>query len=343
MHLRFEFREKNKISKFWYKNSWLRQELIINRDDFEKIFLINVTWDFLWPISLKLDIHKDKWKLDNENHFWSVYINDLRIISEIIEFPSQFILFLERRFNLINLPKLQFADELDVFMDFLERGLYFEDWKAYGENFEKYTMLSMDTTLTDKIDRYYWQEWKKPVMSIKEDYKTIINNIELSNKKWFSEVSTFLLSINQDDTIKMLDELKGKVICDWKHHTFTWLFNDIWILGLMVIKNKNDTLNRQHYINYTKAKIWQTGLKKWYNLYFDVDNKWGFSFNDFDIITLLDSEKTDEYNMRVEELRNSKLWKFIDVKTWKKVYRKSPCPCWSWKKFKRCCHDKYYN
>ena len=332
--------EDNEKANFTY-DKW--KKITLEKNKINKIYLINTTWDYLWLISLQLDIQREKWNIDSNVHFWSIYINDLKVISEVIEFPSQFLLFLDRRNRLIDFPKIKFADELDIFMDFIGRWLFFEDWKVYWEKMEKYTRISMDTTLTDELDRFYLGEGKKPSMKIESRYKDIINSVELEKKYWFSEVTTFLLSINQDETLKMLETLKIKVLEDNKLHSFTWLFWDVSLISLIIIKRKDKSLNRESFIKYSKAKLWQTKSLKAYNLYFDIDLEWNIIFNDFDIVILEDLDKTEDYKKTVEFLKNNKWFFEIDVKTWKKLNRKSPCPCWSWKKFKRCCWDKYYN
>ncbi len=331
--------EDNEKSNFTY-DKW--KKITLEKNKINKIYLINTTWDYLWPISLQLDIQREKWNIDSNVHFWSIYINDLKVISEVIEFPSQFLLFLDRRHRLTDFSQIHFQDELDIFMDFMNRWLFFEDWKVYWEKMEKYTSISMDTTTTDELDRFYWGEWDKPLMKISSKYKNIINNIELKDSYWFSEVATFLLSINQDETLLMLENLKKLVLEDWKLHSITGLFDNTSVFDFILLFKKGDIFNREHYIKFSKSKIWQTWMSKWYNLYFSIDSNWNIKFEDFDIVLLKEEDKTEDYKIRVEELNARKNWYQIDVKTWKKLYRKSPCPCWSTKRFKRCCWDKYY-
>lgn len=331
-----EYIENNDIAEF-IDSKW--DKVLINKIDYNRIFLVNTTWDYLWPISIHLDQQKEKWKIQDNVNFWSVYINDLRVISEIIEYPNQFILFLERRIKLTDKPQIHFADELDIFMEFIERWLYYDNWKVHWKNINEFTMFSMDTTLTDKIDRYYWWEWEKPKMKLESEIRNIIESILKSWKRWFSEVATFFLSINPEDNIKMLNLLKDKYLEDGKVHTFTWTFNEQDLIEVIIL---NDPDNDK-YIEYSKIKLVQLWLWKAYNLFFNINNKWEIIFLDFDIVSLQDIDITEDFKKKVSVFKKISQWFNIDINTWKKLNRKSPCPCWSWKKFKRCCWDKYYN
>ncbi|EKD44445.1 MAG: Protein-export translocase protein [uncultured bacterium (gcode 4)] len=316
-------------------------ELIIScKNQDTKLFLINTTWDFLWPISLYLDIQKTKWNINASVNFWSIYINDLRVISELIDFPSQFLLYLERRFALIDKPQIRFSDELDVFMEYFRSGIYYEKWTVYGEKIEDFTCFSMDTSLTDAIDRYYWREWEKPQMKIDSFWKSVIIQVEAISKDGFSELSTFLLKIDSKDFLGSFNELKAKVQADDSTHQLTLLYDDI-ILNI-TIKSASTILDRLKYTNYTKLKLWQTESKKWYNLYLDLSQNGDIIVNDFDIIGLSILEKTEDFMKRLNSFSmKNPLINPQKMSQEKPLYWKSPCPCWSWKKYKRCCLTRW--
>lgn len=63
---------------------------------------------------------------------WCVGVTDLRVISEIIDSPSEFLLYLERRSQSHNEKALFAHDELDYFIWFLQTGLYIAP--AFSEN-----------------------------------------------------------------------------------------------------------------------------------------------------------------------------------------------------------------
>lgn len=55
---------------------------------------------------------------------WTVSLHDLRIICEILDRPSELLLYLRRRTNPDATRKYFAVDELDLYMEFLNRGLY---------------------------------------------------------------------------------------------------------------------------------------------------------------------------------------------------------------------------
>ncbi|KKK92154.1 hypothetical protein LCGC14_2705770, partial [marine sediment metagenome] len=90
-----EFREKNGESV-----------IIQNTKKYENVFLINTTLEKLGPLATRLNSAKMMNYLKGKEFPWSVFINDLRIISDLIEMPSSFLLYLKRRIkNIKNINK----------------------------------------------------------------------------------------------------------------------------------------------------------------------------------------------------------------------------------------------
>jgi len=87
-----------------------------NKEFYKNIYLINVTLSGLGHLSTQLNSLKAFGLLEDKEWPWSVFINDLRVISELVEFPSQFLLFLQRRIRANDYPQFRTSDELDFFM-----------------------------------------------------------------------------------------------------------------------------------------------------------------------------------------------------------------------------------
>ncbi|WP_052358486.1 hypothetical protein [Terrabacter tumescens] len=64
--------------------------------------------------------------LDLDNIPWTVSIHDLDLIAELVERPAQFLLYLRRRRNPDTTVMFTAPDELDLFLHFLEAGLWVE-------------------------------------------------------------------------------------------------------------------------------------------------------------------------------------------------------------------------
>ncbi|MBV1766698.1 MAG: hypothetical protein KUA29_00040, partial [Methanobacterium sp.] len=88
--------DENNEPRFEYENG--SDALIIkNKRMFKNIFLINITLENLDYFSTRLGSLNAFNLIQGKEWPWSVFINDLRIISELIEFPSEFILYLKNR------------------------------------------------------------------------------------------------------------------------------------------------------------------------------------------------------------------------------------------------------
>ena len=176
--------------------------LTLEAKNFRSIYIINTTYENLSHLSVKLHNLKNFNLIEGKEWPWTVFINDLRIISEIVECPSIFLLYLQRRIKMNDLELLTNSDELDFFMFFLKTGLYFEDFNI-SKN-QKVSLFGM----TDELDRYYLyiqgdvKEAEKPVFKIPNFYKKIVYVIEELGKKGFTQATISLLSIDAEDRKK---------------------------------------------------------------------------------------------------------------------------------------------
>ncbi|MEV6522635.1 hypothetical protein AB0M43_11875 [Longispora sp. NPDC051575] len=64
--------------------------------------------------------------LQSDNIPWTVSVHDLRIVTELLDRPSELLLYLRRRTQAEATWKYRAVDELDLFLHFLTRGLYVE-------------------------------------------------------------------------------------------------------------------------------------------------------------------------------------------------------------------------
>jgi hypothetical protein len=100
---------------------------------------------------------------------WVINILDLMVIADCLEtFGPWLPLYIERRTRTLELAKVRTADELDLFMHFLSRGLYFEDDELHKE----YDFIHLGT-LTDPLDWHYFKQQgirRKPAPRPRPDY-----------------------------------------------------------------------------------------------------------------------------------------------------------------------------
>ncbi len=191
-----------------FYNKKRNKVLSINSDNYRSIYIINTTFENLGYLSAQLHNLNTFNLLEGKEWPWTVFINDLRVISEIVESPSTFLLFLQRRIGMNDLELISTSDELDYFMFFLKYGMYFEDTQ-----FSNKVKLSL-IGLTDDLDRYYnylqgyVKEAEKPIFNIHDYIKKFIKKLENSNNRGFTFASIFLLGLDSKDHQLILTLMK---------------------------------------------------------------------------------------------------------------------------------------
>jgi hypothetical protein len=323
--------------RFEYENG--TEALLINdKQKFRSVYLINVTLDNLGHLTSDLNNLKSLNLLKGKEWIWSVFINDLRIISEIVEMPSEFLVYLQRRLRANDFPQFEVADELDYFMYYLHDGLYFEDGRLKDDG------VFHPHAYTQSLDRYYHHELgivssgEKPVLNIPEEYKKLVKKIEATKKPGFSEVTTALLSFDvatMEEILSKIDWAKSTSLNDVIDHDFTMTFS--LDLGFTVaIFSKSNGRSIESTSEYCEMKMYQLKIKKWIFLAIDIRNEnEEYVFRIFDKEWKYDSKKEAE----VETFRARKLQGYFSVN--KKIKPNEPCPCNSGKKYKKCCASKF--
>ena len=81
------------------------------------------TLESLGFLTAGMHLLKEMGLLTGEMWPWSVFVNDLRIISEILETGSDFVSLLRSRVRAPDLPQFEVADEIDFLMAYLRDGV----------------------------------------------------------------------------------------------------------------------------------------------------------------------------------------------------------------------------
>lgn len=310
--------------------------LIKDKSKYENIFVVNVTAENLAHLATHLNSLKAFNIIQGKEWPWSVYLNDLRVISEIIEFPSAFLQYLKQRLKANDFPQFSAYDELDFFMYFLYEGLYFEDdeLKDVGH--------FVPTAYTEDLDSYYdflggrKSKAQKPRLRISNDYEKIINSIEATGKEGFSKITTTLLSFDSEDQDRILRDfrkLKKEQRKDRTNHTFT-IISNIYNLGITFSVGTSHELDFQNNLEfYIKLKMYQTRMEEWMLITYDIskDEKKAFDFFIF-------SKKWEfgpQMESRIKSFKQQKVSEF--ARTGKKLTVNMWCPCGSGLKYSDCC------
>lgn len=298
---------------------------------FKNIYLITSTLDPLDHLSTRLNSLKAIGLINGAEWPWSVFIDDLRVISEIVEFPSEFISFLQHRIRANDFPQFLSIDELDFFMFYLKEGLYFENGNL--KNIDRFS----PNGYTEDLDRYYdfiagrVSSGDKPKIEISDDFINLIKKIEASKKLGFSQLTTNLLGIDnqsQEEILKAIKYLQNKTKVDNKTTDATFIFGEF---GITFVSIKGD-LSKEVIIDKICLKNkYNTKLPLWFLVILNKDSI------DFEIFE--DEWKEDSH--QEENLEAYRQMKWTKLKqSGKKIERNDPCFCNSGKKYKKCCYLK---
>jgi len=328
------FINENERPRFEHEDG--NEALVIEpQTDLKNVYMVNVTMENLGHLSTQLTALKTLDLIKGKDWPWSVMLNDLRVISEISESPSEFLVYLQRRIRANDYPQFDSSDELDFFMYYLRDGLYFEDDRLKGlDHFKPHGY-------TEDLDRWYdfqagrVSSGEKPRLEIPLEFQAVISRIELAFKPGFSEVTTALLDFDVAAMQSILDQAgDAKRLCseDGKDRDLTMVL-DRSGLGVTIYfapGGQRKSMNRAS--RYCALKMYQWKATKWILLMVDDENDLGCG--DFRIFNKewqhdprMEAELNSYRTARIEQYRASG----------QKLGRNDPCPCNSGLKFKKCC------
>lgn len=269
--------QKNKIAHFEDERG---NKIIIRRDDFKRYFLINTTLEKLNHLSSNLHEIKELGFIQGKDWPWTVYINDLRIISEIVESPSIFLAYLIQRLEENNRRKLMTSDELDFFMYYLQERL-----GIFNKNLEGEILVAIDQ-MTKKLDEYYYYQKPKPKFKIPENIKRLIFILEIAQKPDFSTVCLSILELSPENIELLEKNLKQHRKMSSKHKKDKMSFyinSDNEFLIILIVRRHIESLDLT-----SSKKVLKERMLDYENLQFGIilldTIKDGKHFCDFEIL-----------------------------------------------------------
>jgi hypothetical protein len=330
-----QYIENTEKPRFEYGNG--SEALVINdKNKIENIFLVNVTLESLGDLSTRLNSLKHLKLIQGIEWPWSVFINDLRVIAELIENPSEFLAFLKRRIRANDFPQFQTADELDFLMFYFKEGLYFEEVNKKDKS--SFTPHAY----TEPLDRYYdflagrVASGEKPALRTSKEFRELVANIESLGKEGFTKVATILLSFSGEAHKQIIESLKhAKQLSekDGKPHDATFFFKDDSLGVTFFVGPDLGASELQRMQDHCKLKMYQTKYQNWIAILIDST---GEITTPFDFLFF---KKKWQYNDQLEhKLKQFKQTKWTQLGiAGQKIGRNEPCPCGSGVKYKKCC------
>jgi len=206
------------------------QELKIDKSNLDTSFLVTLTLDSLDTFSPVLYQVAELGIFGEGKLPWAVYLLDLKVIREFIEFPSQFIHYLNRRLRINELANIEAHDELDWLGYYFLEGLYFEDVSKSGV--DRFQLLSYTTAMDDYFMHQTGERITpapKPHQQMPELFKQIVLELEEKHPIGYSKIVCILLDMDsktRKEFTRLFDRRRRDTNRDGKMHDFSFTFPD---------------------------------------------------------------------------------------------------------------------
>ncbi|MFZ1060710.1 MAG: hypothetical protein WAP47_16100, partial [Candidatus Rokuibacteriota bacterium] len=206
-------------------------EIVFDKSRYRTLILVSLTLEPLDAFTTATQQIQDLGIFADDTLPWNVQILDLRVISELTEFPSQLVHYLKRRLRLHEIGKLEAHDELDWFGHYLRHGLYFED-QASSTGPTRIGLQSY-TTEMDSYYLYVTGDRTSPVPMPRQPMpdliRRILQELEDHDGEGYVMVSTSLLELGwkeRKQVAKYFDIIRSRSARDGKIHDFTLIFSE---------------------------------------------------------------------------------------------------------------------
>ncbi len=183
---------------------------VIHAADFRWVARVSVTLELIGPAATSLWMLEAGGFLKNAEKCWSVNLNDLRAVVDILDTPSVFLHYLIRRMDLNSLRSIHARDELDYLMHYVEHGLFFRDANEQKAN-EEMTLIGF----TAALDQYYRrvgglsEYGKKPKVRLGRRARQMLKTLEQIRPRHYVSACLQLLEFDIPDRENLLGKLPG--------------------------------------------------------------------------------------------------------------------------------------
>jgi hypothetical protein len=202
---------------------------------------------------------------------WAVSLYELELLCDLVEYPAELVHFLTRRARLNELQRITAHDELDWWMYYLLRGLYFEDVLDDPEAPDVIQLLSF----TDDLDAYFlWKRGdrrkraRRPRQHFHKDLRALLDLLQRERRPGYIEASVALLEMGdegREELVRAFRQLRQKTARDGKHHNLSLLSAGAQSLGISFMtepgQDVRDLAGRLG--TFCTAKKYQSRFERW--------------------------------------------------------------------------------
>lgn len=246
------------------------QTIEVEKSKHNEIYLITVSLDDLSVFVTNTNLLRDLGFLQGGEYPWVVSLMDLKVISEIVEFSSQFVHYIQRRLHLIELGWVNAHDELDWFGHYLLEGLYFDNLKENKDENFIYNLLSYSWIFDDYYFYVTGQRQTpvdKPTQEMPKLMREILGELDRHHDYGYLKTAYSLMDMSGEtrtDLFKTCEKLRKKTQKDREIHSYTLAFND-GSFGFAYFFTPYEQKHRfpKHIANYSLLKKYQTKFYRW--------------------------------------------------------------------------------
>lgn len=171
----------------------------VSKADFDRVFLITTTLEPLDVYTAALHRVADLGIFSEGQLPWAVHLLDLRIVADLLEFPAQFVHYLDRRLRLHSAKNVEAGDEMDWLGHYLSEGLSLEDLQRWPAD---RIQLASYTTAMDDYFLYQAGQRKtpapKPVQNMPREFRRVIEELEAERAHGYLNLVCELLDMAPD-------------------------------------------------------------------------------------------------------------------------------------------------
>ncbi len=245
---------------------WLADRTWLDLSEVREIRSIAICLDDLGPLGTALDALVRGGIITDDKFPWIVSLSDLSTIAVIVDRPSEFLLYLRRRTEPSTSRRFSAVDELDLFMLFLNGGLYLEPdptlvhelnpatpppTTAQIRSYERQATAVRVDVHTDALDA--WMESKghptdqpKPSFRSASGLLSLVDFLHEGHKPGWLRMGADLLNIaskGQIDFLRNIEAIAAKTRTDGAHHSMSTGFAGAWGFPLVIAYTKERGLS----------------------------------------------------------------------------------------------------
>lgn len=212
--------QKNESAEFIEKTSGRR--IVVRRDEVTEVFLVTLVGSGAWAlIAANLTRLAPLGLFADGEYPWALSVNDLRVVSECLELPSQLFDYLRRRYESQRNPKFRFHDEWDLLGVYLAGALDVND-----PQFAEPDLVTFDGFDSDIQDYYYSLSnphvvAKKPKRPLPDNLRELLRAVERAHSSQKTDAICVILSWPNnglEELGKSLDQARKKAVWDGRAH-----------------------------------------------------------------------------------------------------------------------------